>query len=306
MFFLGDFLGSSESTVACTPTNIENITRIELSNSWYDFLKVTHNIDDELSNHVNLEWDKDTILLAKFDENASAGNVNWSIDEVSHLLIKRKKIGDFKWITLEAHPIETVEDFNIKNIDLTAVPNYEYMYAAVPIIEGVEGFYSTDTVDIKTDSLFIADSDEVWTTVFNDNYLDSNAIMPLNTSQTMYSKFPTFVRNSVANYEEISVSAKFFPFNEKTYDYDVYDDRKRIEYHNKAKAFLRNGKVKILKSMDGRVWMVYISTPPTDSGDGHYANRQLSFSCTEIGDIENESDLWENNFITASEEWWNG
>ena len=69
---------------------------------------------------------------------------------------------------------------------------------------------------------------------------------------------------------------------------------------------MRNGKIKILKSMDGRCWLVYISQPPTDSGDGHYANRQLSFSCTEIGDIENESDLWENNFITASEEWWNG
>lgn len=294
-------------SVPCTPTNIDNITRVELSDGWYDDLRISKNVTDELSPNVKQNWDWDTILHAKFEGTTSAGNVVWTFDTVSHLLIKRKKVSDFKWITLDVHKIEKMADFNVIKIDPTAIPNVEYQYAAVPIKDGVEGFYSVDNVKIKSECLVIVDRDEFWCTNITDNYLDNTSVAPSSTVQTMYEKYPTVVSNSNANYEEITVNAQFFPTAEDGCTVDLQDDAKRIEYNNKAKKFLRNGNAKILKSIDGNCWGVYVTTPPSDMATDHYKNRKLTFTCTEIFDIEDEESLWENGLIdeSVSEEWWN-
>lgn len=294
-------------SVPCTPTDIDNITRIELSNGWYDDLRVTENVTEELSSKVNQYWDWDIILHAKFNGNTSAGNVDWNYKEVSHLLIKRKNTDEFKWITLDVRKVEEIEDFNLKNIDLTAVPNCEYQYAAVPIINGVEGFYYQDNVDIQTQCLMIADKEEVWCTNITDNYFDNTSVVPNSVITTMYDQYPTIVSNSAANYEEITVNAQFFPTDEDGCTIDLEDDKKRIQYNKCAKMFLRNKRVKILKSMDGNVYLVYIHQPPSDTATDNYQNRKLSFSAVEVGDINNEEDLWEAGLISESvtEEWWN-
>lgn len=308
MIFLSkDMFCADPMSVPLTPTDVDNITRIELSNGWYDDLRVTKKVTEELSSKVNQYWDWDTILHAKFNGNTSAGNVDWNYKEVSHLLIKRKNADEFKWITLDVRKVEEIEDFNLKNIDLTAVPNCEYQYAAVPIINGVEGFYYQDYVDIKTQCLMIADKSEVWCTNITDNYFDNTSVVPNSVITTMYDRYPTIVSNSESNYEEITVNAQFFPTDEDGCTIDLDDDKKRIEYNKRAKLFLRNKKVKILKSMDGNVYLVYIHQPPSDTATDNYQNRKLSFGAVEVGDINNEEDLWEAGLISESvtEEWWN-
>ena len=306
MMFFGDLLSGNVMSVPCTPTDIDNITKVELSNGWYDDLRITHNVEEELSSEVNQDWDWDTILHAKFDDSVGAGNVLWNFDTVSHLLIKRKKVDDFKWITLEVHKIETIEDFNIRNIDKTAKPNYQYQYAAVPIKNGVEDFYSTCDVEVKSNCLVIIDKDEIWYTNLTDNYLDSTSVTPNTVVETMYDTYPTIVRNTNANYETIDVSAQFFPVSEDdNCSIDIENDQRRIDYSDKVKMFLRNGKAKILKSEDGRCFLGYVTTPPTDTADSDYRNRKISFSITEVGNIENEQDLYDNGFSDVTQEWWN-
>ena len=305
MMFFGDLLSGNVMSVPCTPTDINNITNIELSNGWYDDLRITHNVEEELISQVNQDWDWDTILHAKFGDSVGAGNVLWNFDTVSHLLIKRKKVDDFKWITLEVHKIETIEDFNIRNIDKTAKPNYQYQYAAVPIKNGVEDFYSTCDVEVKSNCLVIIDRDSIWQTNITDNYLDSTSVVPNTVVETMYETYPTIVRNTNANYETISVNASFYPSDENGCSIIIDDDAKRIDYSDKAKMFLRNGKAKILKSEDGRCFLGYVTTPPTDTADSDYRNRKISFSITEIGNIENEQDLYDCGFSDVTEEYWN-
>ena len=305
MMFFGDLLSGNVMSVPCTPTDIDNITKVELSNGWYDDLRISNNVTEELSSEVNQDWDWNTILHAKFDDSVGAGNVLWTFDEVSYLLVKRKKVDDFKWITLEVHKIETVEDFNIRNIDKTAKPNYQYQYAAVPIKNSVEGFYSTCDVEVKSNCLVIVDRDEIWCTNLTDNYLDSTSVTPDTVVETMYDTYPTIVRNTNANYETISVNASFYPSDENGCSIIIDDDAKRIDYSDKAKMFLRNGKAKILKSEDGRCFLGYVTTPPTDTADSDYRNRKISFSITEIGNIENEQDLYDCGLSDVTQEWWN-
>lgn len=306
MMFFGDFFCGNEMSIPCTPTDINNITKVEISDAWYDDLRITKNIEEELSYAINQDWDWDTILHAKFDSTTSAGNVIWTFDTVSHLLIKRKKVDDFKWITLEVRKVENIDDFNLRNIDKTAIPNFKYQYAAVPIKNGVEGFYSTCEVDVKSNCLVILDRDSIWTTNITDNFLDNTSIVPSSKLKTMFGEYPTIIRNSDANYEEISINCSFFPTDEDGCTIIFDDDKKRIEYNKKAKMFLRNGNFKILKGMSGESWLVDINTPPTDSADGYYKNRKISFGAVEIGNVENEEDLWEANLIDESvtEEYW--
>ena len=46
MMFFGDFLSGNVMSVPCTPTDINNITKVELSNGWYDDLRITHNVEE--------------------------------------------------------------------------------------------------------------------------------------------------------------------------------------------------------------------------------------------------------------------
>ena len=307
MMFFGDFLCGNIMSVPCTPTDVQNITRVELSKGWSDDLRITKNIEEELSSVINQNWDWDTILHAKFDSTTSAGNVLWTLDTVSNLLVKRKKVDDFKWITLEVRKVENIEDFNLRNIDKTAMPNFTYQYAAVPIKNGVEGFYSTCDVDVKSNCLVIVDRDEIWCTNITDNFLDNISVVPNSKQETMYSQYPSIVSNTDANYEEITVNASFFPNEDDNGCHiDLNDDRKLFEYNKKAKMFLRNKNFKILKS-SGQCWGVYITQPPSDTAQNHYKHRLLSFTATETFNIEDEESLWEYGFLdeSSTEEYWN-
>ena len=69
-----------------------------------------------------------------------------------------------------------------------------------------------------------------------DNYLDSTSVTPNSVVETMYDRYPTIVRNTAADYEQIDVTAQFFPFEDDGCTIDLDDDQRRIEYNDKAKA----------------------------------------------------------------------
>lgn len=297
------FLGGDIMSIPCTPTNIDDITYIKIENAEYDALYVTENTSFELTETLPEEWDIDTILYAKFDNNTLAGNADWSLDTVSNVLIKRRKADEFTWITLSNTVINSIDDFNISGVDVTCEFT-EYQYAVVPILNGIEGNYSYTNVDVHSDSMLIADDEETWVTTLTDGFCDTVSNVPSSTVVTMYDKYPTIIRNSEANYETVSVNAGFIEFDREKCEF-IFDDARRLKNLKNCKKFLNNGKPKFLRNVDGRIWLVYITTPPTDSADGHYKNRMLNFECTEIGDPTLEPDLYYAGFITATEEWWN-
>lgn len=306
MIFLGcTFFCADSMSVPCTPTDVSNINYIELSNGEYDDLYMTKDTSYELTDQCQGKWDFDTILYAKFDGNGLAGNVDWSLDTVSNLLIKKRKIGDFKWLTLQNKQISSIQDSNIYGTDFTCGKS-EYEYAVVPVLNGIEGNYST--AKVKCDKFFcllIADDEEVWTTMFTDGQSTIASNVPSSAVVTMYGKYPTIVRNTNANYETVDITASFFILDKETCMWVQDDDNKMVDYVNKCKAFLNNGKTKFVRNVDGNMWLGYVTTPPTDTADGHYLNRKISFGITEVGNPESEEDLYNAGLIDVTEEWWN-
>ena len=308
MIFFGSFLSADVMSVISTPTDIDNINKIELSNGIYDDLFVTKDVKSELSETIPQEWDFDTILHATFDGNTLAGNINWTVESVSDIAIKRRKVGEFKWITLETKEINSIEDFSIVGVDKTAAPNFEYEYAVVPVLNGIEGNYSSAPIlKVVSNSLVVLDRDEIWATVITDGFCDEVCNVPNSTITTMNDIYPTIISNTSANYKTITVNCQFLPSNEDGCVEPVTDSTTPAitSNNNKFMAFLNNRKPKLLKNLDGRIWLVYITTPPTNAADGTYLLRKINFGCTESGDINSEEDLYYAGLITATEEWWN-
>jgi hypothetical protein len=301
MIFCGSLFCADTMSVPCTPTSIEDINDVELSDGWYDELLITKNTESETTSI----WDFDVVLWAKFNDDAAAGVFNWNFNNVSYLIVKRKKDGDFKWITIYIQKVDNYKDFNIQNTDITAASNQKYQYAVVPIVNGMEGFYSIVDVDVVSDTLVIADKDEVWHTHITDGFLDNTANAPSNVLTTMYGAYATIVRNTMACYDEITVNAQFVPLEDDGCTYSFDDEGKRARYNRQAKKFLKNGNSKIIKDSSGNIWLVYVNTPPTDSAEDIYNNRKITFSAVEIGDAEDEEALYEAGLINTTEEWWN-
>lgn len=308
MIFFGSFLSGDIMSVTCTPTDIDNINKIELSNGIYDELFATNDVESELTETIQQEWDFNTILHATFDGNSMAGNINWSIKTVSDIAIKRRKVGEFDWLTLETKKVDSFDDFSIVGTDKTAAPNFEYEYVVIPVLNGIEGNYSSASpLKVVSNSLVVLDKDEIWATVVTDGYCDEVTNVPNSVITTMNDIYPTIISNTSANYKTINVNCQFFPANENgcLNSSDATDPAQITANNNAFMRFLNNKKPKILKNIDGRIWLVYVTTPPTNSADNNYLLRKITFGCTEIGDVNSEEDLYYAGLITSTEEWWN-
>ncbi len=313
MVFLGHILGADDLSAPITPTDMSNITKVRLQYGTFDDIYISKSTDITPGAYKPKAWDWNTILFADFEDSTLAGNLLTAIDSITHLIVKRRRKDQFRWITINAktieHPegataMEMAEQLQIHGTDLTAAIGYEYEYAAVPVMSGVEGLYSVASVLCESNNVVILDDTEIWATPLEDDRLTTTAVVPNAVVETMYDVYPTIVRNTDANYETISVSATFIPGLEEC-DVDWEDERGLVLYNRRAYNFLRNGRPKILKAVDGRIWLVYVTTPPTDQFDQGSNMRKLTFQCTEIGNVENEEDLFYANQIFAGEEWWN-
>lgn len=313
MIFLGTIFGADPLMIPVTPTSVVNNNKVELFNGTYDSIYITRDTTIPMTITPPTEWNFETIMYADFEgDTTMAGNLKVSIMAITDLIIKRKRTDEFKWITINHRPIlhdpdmspeELVAQMDMKGVDLTATIGYQYEYAAVPVMNGIESVYSTSIADCNSKGIVILDDEEVWMTTYLDNNLDTTAVVPNSVVETMWDKYPTIVRNTNANYETIQVNASFIP-GDATCDTDWDDEVGLTEYSRKAYDFLRNDKPKLLKATDGRIWLVYVTTPPTDTWDQQSDTRKLQFTCTEIGSVNSEADLWDAGLISAGEEWW--
>ena len=97
-----------------------------------------------------------------------------------------------------------------------------------------------------------------------------------------------------ANYYSGSASGTFIALDIKNHSWKVDDG---VNYRQKLMAFLCNGKPKILKYRDGRIWIIGITDNPSESEQNHPDKIQTSFSWTQIGEANDFDDLYYNGFI---------
>lgn len=304
IFFDINFLCGDELTASVTPNSVDDIETVEIGHMYCDDLYMTH--DTSLSmNIVQIpqEWDWDTIMHAKFNGNTQAGNMDFMLETVTGALIKRRRKDEFDWITLEYHDIYSEDDFNIKFVDKTGKVGMEYEYAFVPILNYAEGNYNITNAIPKTDRLVILDVDATWSTSLTDMFLDTTRTYASTPTPTLNAKYPYITRNTIANFDTVNVSnATFLPTDEDECKYiEELSEEKNFPFITMAAKifidFLTNDKTKIIKASDGRIWLCWVNDGITDNADQVHYLRRISFSATEIGEVENQEDLWNAGFL---------
>lgn len=307
MFICGSNFVGGELACALTPTEINNIHYMELKNGIYDDLYITKATDFEIDENYNREWNFDTILWAKFNNNTNAGNVDWSVKTVSHLLLKSRNHGEFIWKTLLVKEINSIEDFVINYPDYFIASGATVEYAIVPVLYGTEGNYATTTITPKFKKMFLIEGDTVWGTDITDGFCDTTRNIPSSIVELLNNKYPIFIRNSIANYDTGNCTGAFIPFtNEETCEvaFDSQYDYQRIRYQRAFMDFISNGIPKILKLPDGRMWIIQVTPNPSDTANTAYNHRQISWSWVEVGDVNSEEDLYYLGLSEVGPEWW--
>lgn len=318
MIFLGCICGSVESieftptcitydsTIDSVPQYNEGINYIELKNGIYDDLYVSSDpyCGQEASDNVPFIWGYDTVIYPTFNGSTNAGNLDFTLDTISHLIIKRRVVGEFNWKTIFVKEIKIKEDFDLSGIDYTARSGVEYEYAAVPVFNnGLEGSYSTALSRVDLDKIFIVGADQIIATTITDGYCDTTRNVPSSVNVLLNNRYPIYIRNTIANYDTGSLSAGYLEQGDNCI-LITDDDARRTTYQRSVMDFLCDGRPKLLKHLDGRMWLIMVTGNPSDVTDTFYKIRKIDFEWVEIGDCESEEDLYYANLIDVTEEWW--
>ena len=302
------FLGADVFTLPCTPTNIDNIVNVELYNAQYDEFYVTSDIDDTGvdTNIIPDSWDFNTIMLAHFNNDHSAGNVNWHMKDLTHLLIKVKPQDESNWIVSHVKEVNNYDDLVIIGKFLAAMSG-AWNVALVPVSSGsIEGTYVKLLVNVDVNKLVLIDSDNVHSTFLIDGSVSMQSVMPNAPVNTIHNKFPYIVRNTRANYEQVTVTCTFLPNDINCLNSET-ELKAAARWNRELKAWIMNGKTKILKSPEGDMWLGYITDPVSDEpyDDGVQELRRLTFGLTETGLPNKTKDLFEARLLDVSvtDEW---
>ncbi len=295
--FIGYHAFGGPGCLNSAPSQVNNITSTTITNAIFDHLNITKNTKLPFNTKKPTEWDYDTIMDADFNGDINAGNVDFLIEQISAIKLKRRRKGDFDWLTLETIPINSIEDLQFVFIDRLASCNVEYEYAMVPILEDIEGEYIINSVLSKFNGVFIGDFDTIYKFFYEVAYGSNARNQQVGTFMPLGRKFPIVVANGLTSYESGSVTATIL--NDDYEENGTIDEKAIIEKKDNLKNFLTNKKAKILKDWNGNSWLVFI-TDNVNVTYKDYSNMripQMQFTWVQIGEEENQDDLYINGVL---------
>lgn len=292
LFFLGMSFAGGIYSLDASPIKSNIGTNILVQNLETDKLYITSKTNMDVFGEY--EWDANTILFAQFNNTLLAGNISFYVNEISYLRIKRRVKGTLEWSILYEKKIRSAKDLSLSWNDITAKSGVTYEYAIVPVFDKVEGSFYINEITSDFCGLFILDMDNVFATQL-DVSISEKRSKPRIVINTINRKYPFVISNGKNDYDSGSVSAQFLEYNPTD---DSWDIDGSYNYVKNFKDFVNNGRAKILKYEDGRAWLIEISSSDVvDTEDDKHLQIHTSFDWTEIGDIDNTDDLYNNGLI---------
>lgn len=291
---------SDRNTLDPVPTNIADITDTRLMNGIFDHWYATSNTDGDYPTTIPDIWDYDTIMDADFnDGNINAGNVDFSLDEISALRIKRRVVGEFDWLTLYEIPVVSAEDLKVSVNDTLNKTKTNYEYALVPVlVDDTEGTYITNTIFSEFNGVFVCDLETIFKFYAGVSYGTSNRVQQVGILEPMGRKFPIYVSNSLLSYETGSVTGTIV--TPEYYEPGANITREQLVQERKELLdFLTNKKAKVLKDWNGNLWlMVIVENPVIEYLEGSGMSlAKVTFDWNEIGDANIQQDLYDTGIV---------
>ena len=295
--FLGYNFCSDGNCLDPVPTSIDNITNTQLSNGIFDHWYLTSDTSEPYPTTIPEQWDYDTIMDADFNGNVSAGNVDFTLAQITGFKIKRRVVGTFDWVTLIELPVATLEDLSVSFNDNLNSNFVNYEYALVPMLNEIEGDYITNEIISQFDGVFICDLDTIYKFYAGVEYGEGTRVQKVGVFEPMGRVTPIVVSNALTNYETGNVRGTVLP---NTYaQTGTYQPLALVQERKELLDFLTNKKAKVLKDWNGGSWLMMVVDAPTityKSGSG-MALADVGFNYVTLGDSNNQTDLYNAGIV---------
>lgn len=283
------FLGSSAlGTDYIKSTYEDMINFIRLSNMIINDIYVTTDANHNNS-YESLAWDMNTVFWCMFQNNLLAGNIMIPISSISSIRIKVREYGTSLWTTIYEYDITTEEDFNFAQTYYFLKGNKtKYEIAIVPVLNGIESNYITNTVISDFDGCYMCTKSQQYHAFINLS-LEVTTNHNKEFITTLGRAKPFAISNGLASYDTISMSASFIPMLGCQFDID-----NAAKYRKEINKFLTDKQVILLKDDKGSRWLVSVDNSIPQTTSGHPDNIIYDINFTEVGDCDSTTDLYIN------------
>lgn len=290
--FLGTTFTNTDRALQPTSVCNEDINKVKIKNIILDELYATKDVLIKFNWEIPTDWFYNTLLHALYQNNVYAGNVKYSESIVQKIKIKRRYQGEFDWKTLYEKDINNNEDFAIEFYDYFNPSKKVVEYAYVAVIGGADSDAISTSVYSEFQNYFICERDISYPIIIDvQNNIELNrqtSVIP-----SLGNKYPFVVVNGASKYYSGTLSAVFIEMNNCQFDYENINS-----YRNQIDEFLVNGRAKILKNMNGDIYMINIADNIQRSGESDL-DITHNFKWIECGDPNSVGDLYDNGFINT-------
>lgn len=262
--------------------------KLTIKNAVYDNLALYNSSDRSYTTSVDTDMQSDTVLLIGFNGDISNGGISFSISNTNCLILKRREVGDLTWQILrkidsdEFNLDEVNNIINFTIVDRYARSNTEYEYLITPVVNGAETRATSEFIVNKVDGISITDGIDTYYSFIECEVTEQenaeNIVVP-----TVGRKYPYGFTIGESDYLSGTAKGVFCEFNKETCTFNFEDSWR---YRKKFRNFLLNGRAKVLKHWDGRMWLIAVGTTVTDDASDYYKKVVTSFDWTEIGDVD--------------------
>lgn len=279
-----------------------NVNKLTNTNMYIDGLYISYDAEQTYES-VMRDWYNYTILRCDFSS-LSGGNLNYALSSINGLKIKRRKSDGFDWNSLYYIPITNEESFNFEYIDCLVPTMEEFDYAIVPVLNNSEeGEYIIETVSTEFIHSyicgFIDGVKKIFSFFSNVTYNQIASDKPIGTFKPIGSKYQIVVSNSSneGNSGQFSSTIYGYNFNETR----RIDRQDVIRQCSDIREFVTKSDAFILKDWDGRIRIASYTGGFTEVPDLVTGKITISFSWTDVGQYDVQSDLYENGLTDLIE-----
>lgn len=280
------------------PQEIKSMIAVRVGSGVFDHANVESDVTSPISTTIPI-WDVNTIFNCDFNENTFGGNVKIKMEEINRLKLKRRKVGEYNWITILDKQVSSANDINFSQIDRLLPSGESYYYAVVPCLNNQEGNYIELEEPILTqfDGLFICEKDAMIRLLSNPSYSDMTRNQEIGMVQPIGNKYPTVIKNSNVDYISGTFGGTVLGANfESTRNVNRKEVVQQLASYDKI---LNNGKPKIIKDFNGNIWLGIITSgiPRAYKNEFGMGVVDISASFVEQGDPYNQKDLYYSGLV---------
>lgn len=240
---------------------VDNFYRLELMNMKADEVNIKENVDTVIDDESKEEWHYTQVLLALFQNNLEAGNLQLDGMPVEYIKIKKRKKEDLLWNEMKYIPFDkNVHDYYFIDKYVEALQTYEY--AVQPVgADNVVGNNIYSEIEADFEGVWLVDKDRDFQLFFNLEISPYETVVPTSVIETLGGQYPVVFTNDNVKYRQGQL--KCMLVSNSTESNGAIDRRQEKILRNNIMSFLTDKKPKLYKDSSGEMMVIMLSGNPT-------------------------------------------